>query len=162
MIYMTDIRNTNGTCPSCGKAVIGYSSAARDYGSPIRTCKGCGQQYLDSRYIELAVEPPAPRDFKAGAGLKIALLGLIIFVISGALTLSTISHHGYYSMKALLTMILSIVLILFGIIDAVRVKTGAKQKSLDRKRAESEQRLMDRSYARLLADLGYNVPDKYL
>ena len=159
---MTDIKSTYGKCPSCGKEISGYNPASRDYGSPIRTCRSCGQQYLDSRYIELAVEPPSPRDLSASAGLKIALIGLAMLAVSGVFTLYTINIRGYYYRKVMLVAVLSIVMIVFGIVDSVRTKTGAKQKSLDRKRAESEQRLMDREYARQLAALGYNVPDKYL
>lgn len=159
---MTDIQSTNGKCPSCGKPVSGYNPSSRDYGSPIRTCRSCGQQYLDSRYIELAVEPPAARDLTASTGIKIALMGLFILAVSGGFTLFTLHFRGYYYKKMLLVAILSLLVIGYGIIDAIRVKTGAKQKSLDKKRAESEQRLTDREYARQLADLGYNVPDKYL
>ena len=36
------------------------------------------------------------------------------------------------------------------------------KQSIEKKRADSEQRLSDRAYAQQLADLGYNVPDKYL
>ena len=35
-------------------------------------------------------------------------------------------------------------------------------RGIEKKRADSEQRLMDRAYAQQLADLGYNVPNKYL
>lgn len=159
---MTDIKETGGKCPSCGKAISGYNPASRDYGSPIRTCKSCGQQYLDTRYIELAVLPPAARDLTPKAGLKVALLGLVLFLAAGALTLNAIRSHGSYPAKGLIVFILSPILIIYGIIDSIRVKTGAKQKSLDKKREESEQRLMDRAYAQQLASLGFDVPDKYL
>ena len=48
------------------------------------------------------------------------------------------------------------------LIDIILIKTGAKEKSFEKKRRESEQRLCDSAYARELAGLGYNVPDEYL
>ncbi|MCR5599176.1 MAG: hypothetical protein K6G33_00315 [Ruminococcus sp.] len=159
---MAQIKPTNGNCPDCGKPISGYNASSRDYGSPIKTCKCCGQQYLDRRYIELAVEPPDPSDLSAATGLKMALIGLGMFAVSGGFTLFTIHFRGYYYRKMAFVAIASIVVMLFGIIDSIRTKTGAKQKSLDKKREASEQRLMDRAYAQQLADLGYNVPDKYL
>ena len=159
---MPQIQQTNGSCPCCGKPISNYNASSRDYGTPIRKCKCCGQQYLDRRYIELAVEPPDPRDLSAAAGLKIALIGLGMFVVSGGFTFFTIHFRGYYYRKMALAAILSVVVMIFGIIDSIRTKTGAKQKSLDKKKEASEQRLMDRAYAQQLAELGYNVPDKYL
>lgn len=159
---MAQILPTNGKCPYCGKEISGYSPAARDYGSPIRTCRKCNQNYLDSRFIELAVEEPAPRDLSATAGLKIALIGAAFFLASVGYTLFAIYSSGVYSLKVVIIAICGVVLLIYGIIDSIRVKTGAKMKSLEKKRALSEQRLMDKAYAHRLYELGYNVPEKYL
>ena len=159
---MTDINSNSGKCPSCGKPISNYNASSTDYGSPIRTCKCCGQPYLDSRYRELAIEEPWAGDLKASTGIKIALMGLFILVVSGGITFLTYHFKGYYYKKLAFVAVMSLLVIGYGIFDAIRVKSGAKQKSLDRKKAESEQRLMDRAYAQQLADLGYNVPNKYL
>lgn len=159
---MAQILPTSGKCPYCEKAISGYSSAARDYGTPIRTCRNCNQQYLDSRFIELAVEEPAPRDLSASTGLKVALFGAAGLIISVGFTLFTLFSRGEYYPKMILVSVMSVILIIYGIVDAIRVKTGAKMKSLDRKRDESEQRLMDKAYAHQLRELGYDVPEKYL
>ena len=159
---MTDIRSNGGKCTNCGKPISNYNASSTDYGSPIKTCKNCNQPYLDSRYRELAIEEPWPGDLKASTGIKIALMGLFIFAVSGGITFLTYHFKGYYYKKLAFVAILSLLVIGYGLFDAVRVKTGAKQKSLEKKREASEQRLMDKAYARQLADLGYNVPDKYL
>lgn len=159
---MAQILPTSGKCPHCEKVISGYSPAARDYGTPIRTCRNCNQQYLDSRFIELAVEEPAPRDLSVSTGLKVILLGAIGLIASLGLTLFSLSSRGVYSPKMIVVSAFSVFLIIYGIVDAIRVKTGAKMKSLDRKRYESEQRLMDKAYAYQLRELGYDVPEKYL
>lgn len=159
---MTDIQSTNGKCPGCGSPISNYNAASTDYGTPIRTCKHCGQPYLDKRYRELAFEEPWASDLKASTGIKTALMGLFILVVSGGITLLTYHFKGYYYKKLAFVAILSLLVIGYGIFDAIRVKSGAKQKSLDKKRAESEQRLMNKDYAQQLADLGYNIPSKYL
>ena len=159
---MTDIQSTNGKCPNCGKPISNYNASSTDYGSPIRTCKCCGQKYLDRRYRELAIEEPWASDLKASTGVKTALMGLVILAVSGGFTLFTLHFRGYYYKKMALVAILSLLVIGYGIFDAIRVKTGGKAKSIEKKRADSEQRLMDRAYAQQLADLGYNVPNKYL
>ena len=89
-------------------------------------------------------------------------MGLFILVVSGGITFLTYHFKGYYYKKLAFVAILSLLVIGYGIFDAIRVKSGAKQKSLDKKRAESEQRLMNKDYAQQLADLGYNIPGKYL
>ncbi len=156
---MAQILPTSGKCPYCEKAISGYSSAARDYGTPIRNCN---QQYLDNRFIELAVEEPAPRDLSASTGLKVALFGAAGLIISVGFTLFTLFSRGEYYPKMILVSVMSVILIIYGIVDAIRVKTGVKMKSLDRKRDESEQRFMDKAYAYQLRELGYDVPEKYL
>ena len=159
---MTDIQSTGGKCPSCGSPISNYNKASTDYGTPIRTCKRCGQPYLDRRYRELAFEEPWASDLKASTGVKTALMGLFILAVSVGFNLLTLHFRGYYYKKMAFVSILSLLVIGYGIFDAVRVKTGAKAKIIEKKRADSEQRLSDRAYAQQLADLGYNVPDKYL
>ena len=55
-----------------------------------------------------------------------------------------------------------IIMVIGSIIEIILILTGAKQKRFDKLKRESEDRLNDKSYAYILSDLGYNVPDKYL
>ncbi len=64
--------------------------------------------------------------------------------------------------KGVLSVFCGALIVIVGIVDAVRIKTGAKQKSLELKRAESEKRLSNLVYAYQLSELGYKIPEKYL
>ena len=57
------IRQTHGTCPYCNAVIKNYSLRAWFYGSPISTCKKCGNLYIDRRYHEMAVDDAAPDEF---------------------------------------------------------------------------------------------------
>ena len=57
------IRQTHGTCPYCNAVIKNYSLRAWFYGSPISTCKKCGNLYIDRRYHEMAVDGAAPDEF---------------------------------------------------------------------------------------------------
>lgn len=57
------IRQTHGTCPYCNAVIKNYSLRAWFYGSPISTCKKCGNLYIDRRYHEMAVDGTAPDEF---------------------------------------------------------------------------------------------------
>lgn len=159
---MDTIQTTNGSCPVCGKKISGYNASASYNGSPIRTCGRCNNLYLDRRYHELAAENLPENELKVSNGLKIFALGLVFLLLSGIFTLCTIYFSGYYYMKMIIIMVMSAVIMIFGIVDMIRTASGAKLRKLERERAESEQRLMNREYARQLAELGYNVPDRYL
>lgn len=159
---MDTIQTTNGSCPVCGKNIPGYNASASYNGSPIRTCGRCGNIYLDRRYHELAAENIPENELKVSKGLKIFALGLALLLFSGGFTLYTIYFSGYYYMKVMIIIVMSVVIMIFGIVDMIRTATGAKLRKLEKERTESEQRLMNRDYARQLAELGYNVPDRYL
>ena len=57
------IRQTHGTCPYCNAVIKNYSLRAWFSGSPISTCKKCGNLYIDRRYHEMAVDGAAPDEF---------------------------------------------------------------------------------------------------
>lgn len=159
---MDTIQATNGSCPVCGKNIPGYNANARYNGSPIRTCGRCNNLYLDRRYHEPAAENIPESELSVSKGLKIFALGLVFLLLSGGFTLCTIYFSGYYYVKMLIIIVMSVVIMIFGIADMIRTATGAKLRKLEKERAESEQRLMNRDYARQLSELGYDIPDKYL
>lgn len=159
---METIQTTSGSCPVCGKKIPGYNASASYNGSPIRTCAHCQNPYLDRRYHELAAENLPDNELSVSNGLKIFALGLVFLLLSGGFTICTIYFSERYYPKMIIIMVMSVVIMVFGIVDMIRTASGAKLKKLERERAESEQRLMNRDYARQLAELGYNVPDRYL
>lgn len=159
---MAKILETNGSCPYCEKKFNNYNASSCDFGSPVRKCRYCQHEYLDRRYHEIAVDGWNEASLNATNSLKVAGIGLIGFLVAGGLTAYTIYNEGYYMTKCVAAGILAFVIMIVGIIDFIRVKTGAKQRSIEKKKAESEERLKNREYALLLAENGYNVPDKYL
>ena len=158
---MENIPVTNGYCPHCGKKIWGYNQSSRDFGTPIKYCKHCRNPYLDTRYIELAVEGYNPNYLTTKKGFRILLIGIIGTVLAGGLNLLNY-YRGYYSVRGILCSVLALILILIGIVDIIRVKTGLKAKALEKKKAESAKRLQDKEYALTLKNCGYNVPQKYL
>lgn len=159
---MAKILETNGSCPYCKKRFSNYNASSSDFGSPIRKCRYCQKEYIDRRYHEIAVEGWNESSLNPMNSLKVAGIGLVGVLVSGGLTAYTIYTKGYYMMKGALAGILAFVVMIVGIVDFIRVKTGAKQRSIEKKKAESEERLKNREYAMILAENGYNVPEKYL
>ena len=158
---MENIPVTNGTCPHCGKNIANYNPSSHDFGTPVRRCKHCNGAYLDTRYIELAVEGYNPNYLTTKGGKRIFLIGLIGTLLAGILNLLNY-YNGYYSLRAILCCVLGVILMIIGIVDIIRVKTGLKGKNLAKKQEESIQRLKNKDYAVTLKNCGYNVPEEYL
>lgn len=158
---MDKILETNGSCPYCEKKFHDYNASSRDFGSPIRKCRYCKKEYLDRRYHEIAIEGYG-NSLNINRSLKIIALGLILFLVAGGLTAYTIYFKNYYMIKGVLSAFGGLLIAVIGIIDAVRIKSGAKQKSMELKMMESEKRLNNSEYAHQLSELGYIVPEKYL
>lgn len=159
---MDKILPTNGSCPYCGKKFHDYNASSTDFGSPIRKCRYCQKEYLDRRYHEIAVEGWNESSLNISRSLKVIAIGLVIFLVAGGLTAYTIYFKNYYMTKGVLSAFCGALIVIVGIVDAVRIKTGAKQKSLELKRAESEKRLSNPVYAHQLSELCYKIPEKYL
>ena len=162
---MAQIPVTNGTvCPNCGKRLPSSDSNQNKYlyGSPIRFCKKCKGAYVDKCYHEIAVDGFPPSEVSAKTGLKSALVGLIMSVASGGIFITEIMYSSRYHTIFPILVIAGIGMIIVGIIDSIRVKTGSKAKSLEKHRQESIQRLRDPNYAIQLKELGYNVPEEFL
>ncbi|MDE6725471.1 MAG: hypothetical protein K2J79_07690 [Ruminiclostridium sp.] len=160
---MAQIPVTNGTtCPNCGKRLSDSNQNKYLYGSPIRFCKKCKGAYVDKCYHEIAVDGFPPSEMSAKTGLKSALVGLIMSVASGGIFITEIMYSSRYHTIFPILVIAGIGMIIVGVIDSIRVKTGSKAKSLEKHRQESIQRLRDPNYAIQLKELGYNVPEEFL
>ncbi len=149
-----------GKCPHCGMNMGEYIESS-DYGSPVRTCRKCGGQYLDRRYHEIEIEGYGANALSVKRDGKIMLLGLAFFAAAFLLNFWT-TKSGYYSLRGRFIILIAGLMILFALADAIMIKTGIKEKRLEKKRLESAARLQNPEYAKTLAEFGYQVPDKYL
>lgn len=160
---MAQIPVTNGSCcPNCGKRFFDNNSNKYLYGSPIRFCKKCKGAYVDKSYHEIAVEGFPPSEMSAKTGLKSALVGLIMSVTCAGIFITELTYSSRYHAIFPIMAVMGIVMIIIGIVDSIRVKTGSKAKSMEKLRQESIQRLRDPNYALQLKELGYNVPEDFL
>ncbi len=160
---MAQIPVTNGTvCPNCGKRLSDSNQNKYLYGSPIRFCKKCKGAYVDKCYHEIAVDGFPPSEMSAKTGLKSALVGLIMSVTCAGIFITENTYSNGYHIIFPVLAVAGIGMIIVGIIDSIRVKTGSKAKSLEKHRQESIQRLRDPNYAIQLKELGYNVPEEFL
>lgn len=157
-----NLLRTGGNCPYCRTKILFYYENEWLYGSPVRTCKKCGERYVDERYHEIAVEGVAPGTLSA----KLDGIGMLvmsgIFLIAFLIHFYEVSNNSAYSLEPCVIMVIALLGILIFIIDSVRILTGAKAKKLAKLGRESEQRLQNWSYAKELEELGYVVPEKYL
>lgn len=149
-------------CPHCGKIVATRAANRYSYGSPLKNCRFCKENYLDPFFHELAAEPPAPNAFS----VKHKLIGMGLFAVFFAISfafhwLEVTYENSYHPMFAWLMVILAVGEILF-VAEIILIKTGFKERRTERLRKASEERLKNPVYARELARLGYPVPKKYL
>lgn len=149
-------------CPHCGKIVSTRAANQYRYGSPLKNCRFCKENYIDPFFHELAAEPPAPNAFS----VKHKLIGMVIFAVIFVLCFAfhwfeVTYEDGYHPMFAWLMVLTALGEIGF-VIEIVLIKTGFKERRTERLRRESEERLKNPVYARELARLGYPVPREYL
>lgn len=151
-----------GTCPQCGGKIPSYAANKRLYGSPIRICKKCGSRYIDSRYHEIALEGIQAYDLSAKPSLTFALTGLIVSGISAGIFYFEWNYQNYYHTLFPRVIPAGVIMILWGIVDAIRAKLGLKAKKMEKLRKESIERLSDKNYAHDLVAWGFYVPEEYL
>lgn len=158
------MQQTFGKCPYCGKSIsfLKYSQGEWKYGSPIRVCKKCGQKYIDKRYHEVAVDGINPDSFNMKKLGTCFAIGVVALLMSALFNAYTILLKDYFYLKVVGVGLIGIVMIVYSIIDFIRIKTGAKERQLAKRAEDSVNRLKDRAYAHELVSLGYNVPEKYL
>lgn len=152
-------------CASCGKRLLTYDNTSfRQYKSPVKQCKKCGAYYLDPRCHEIAIEGVPDAEFSVGSYIVLLIFGGLGLYrgmyLSDRHQLNT-PESAQWVLPTMLVL-MGIVLILGGIVEIIRIKTGAKARKYEKLRIESEERLQNRSYAYQLRDLGYPVPERYL
>lgn len=151
-----------GHCPHCGAKIPSYVADKWLYGSPLRTCKKCRNRYIDSRYHEIVLEGIRACDVSARPPLVYALTGLIIAAVSAGILYFEWNYQNYYHIVFLFLIPAGVLMILWGIVDAIRAKMGLKAKKMEKLRQESAQRLSDKNYAHELKARGFYIPEEYL
>ncbi len=152
-------------CSKCGKKLLSYNPPGFiRYKSPVKRCPSCNTRYVDPRCWEIAIQG-LPRDtFNIKSFLIMLVFGVLFLwrgiVLFGMRTLGA-PDNIQWLMPTTITLA-GIIMVIGSIIEIILILTGAKQKRFDKLKRESEDRLNDKSYAYILSDLGYNVPDKYL
>lgn len=152
-------------CPHCGKTVGRASSLdVNTYGCPLRTCPNCGKIYIDSHCKE-----PALYSYKEGGivscivhSIIVALFGaMAVFIVCGIVTAVTDSF--YKAIEPIVWIMLGAFIAFFAVNLVYEVK-HLKTSNEDALRAwkESDARLRNIEYARLLKDAGFKVPKTYL
>ncbi len=102
-----------GKCPHCGTNLGEYIESS-DYGSPVRTCRKCGGQYLDRRYHEIEIEGYGANALSVKRDGKIMLLGLAFFAAAFLLNLWT-TKSGYYSLRGRFIILIAGLIIFFAL-----------------------------------------------
>ena len=149
-------------CPHCGKIVATRPANYFRYGSPLKNCRFCKENYLDPYFHELVVEPPAQRKFDLTEKLIVMVVLAVVFGICAACywfeTTYTGGYHVFFPGFMWGTAAGEVV----SLAEIILVKTGFMDRRTERLRKESEERLKNPVYARELAKLGYPVPREYL
>ena len=147
-------------CPACAHR-NSENANTWCYGSPIRTCAKCGEEYLERRWREPAVEGFDPRTVNAGFYSKGLLVFIAFAVLAGAYTWYTIHFKGYYSMKMAMVCGLGVLGVVLCLVMLIGIKTGAVAKRQAPFMEQSIQRMHDPAYVRKLKAYGYRIPKEY-
>lgn len=149
-------------CPHCGKIVATRGANDYRYGSPLKNCRFCKENYLDPFFHELAAEPPEPNAFN----VKHKLTGMVM--LAGILAFCAVFYWFEITYMNTHHMMLPVLMALTGVgeiaflVEIVLIKTGVKERRTERLRAQSAERLKNPVYARELTRLGYPVPVEFL
>ena len=150
-----------GNCPKCGEKTK-ESCNLWVYGSPIRYCVRCKQEYLDKRWREVAIDGFDPRSTNPGLYLKATLgFGAAALALGGWLYYSINFMHSYNTIFVALAAICGIATVLF-LVMLIRNKMGVEDKINAASLAESRRRLQNPEYVRKLQEYGYQIPEEFL
>ena len=145
-------------CPACNQPYEKnfYSGKPKDeekirYGSPIKVCKYCGKEFIDSDYKEIALEGvPNKEDYQRFTK------GTILYTVL-SFVMAYFSWLFDFSVLPIIFIALGVIIIGSDIISYEK-----RLKHLEKETAASKERLSDPAYAMRLAQHGYKVPSHYL
>lgn len=144
-------------CKNCNYKLLKYENRQVLYKSPINTCKKCGEEYLDPRCRELAIEGIPESEFKMSKDLILLVIGGLIiwrgFYLIGMRMLGIPDYMQWILPSVIL--FLGFALVGIGIFDAISILTGLKKRKFERLLEESKNRINDENYVQKLQQLGY-------
>jgi hypothetical protein len=151
-------------CPHCGNTIDFLKlKGPKAYGTPLITCNKCNKPFIDKNIIEIAIDGIRPVDkMRIEPASFITLLMGCFSIYAGYLNI-TDSLNDDKSMSWLFFIIGGLFILgsLWSIIDHL-INYKKNQLMLQQMKLESEKRLSNYTYALLLKQAGFNVPDKYL
>lgn len=150
-----------GTCPKCGEKTREQSNTW-GYGSPIRFCPRCKQEYLDRRWREVAIDGFDPKSTSPGFYLKAFLLLVVVAAISGGWLYYTTHVKNYYSTLVVTVVIISVIGAVACLGLSIWIALGFAAKTNSHYLEESKRRLRNADYVRKLQAYGYVIPSEYL
>lgn len=145
-------------CPACNQPYEKnfYSGKPKPeekirYGSPIKVCKYCGKEFIDSEYKEIALEGiPNKEDYNRFTK------GTILYTVL-AFAMAYFSWLFDFGLLPFVFIALGLI-----IIGSDLVSYTKRQKHLEKEIMESKKRMENPEYALRLARHGYQVPVEYL
>ncbi|MCR5720698.1 MAG: hypothetical protein K6F84_09030 [Lachnospiraceae bacterium] len=143
-------------CPNCSRKLFSYEPGAQKYGSMVGMCKYCNSKYLDPRYKEAAITGIPKRELGYVGAVVLLLFGGFM-AWRGYSVLSNIDSYFDADMlrvRSWVFVILGILFVVAGLIEAIFVVTGLKKKKMEKIMAESVNRLKNESYVWDLVKLG--------
>lgn len=152
-------------CSQCGKTLLSYDNYHfRQYKSPVKHCKKCGNIYADPRCHEIMTEGIPADTFSYLSYFIMTIIGALIFyrgiVVSNQYQLNVPEQIQW--LLPSIFIIGGLIMVIGGIWELIYIKTGLKEKKFKKLTLESHERLLNKEYAHTLSELGYNVPEKYL
>lgn len=147
-------------CPKCGKKNT-EACNAWVYGSPIRNCKACNQEYFDNRWREIALEGVEPAT-KNPKFYLIATIACLVFTVACVIWLiADVRMMGSYPIKLAGCIFVGAIGTIGCFVIFLRIILGYEEKQNQKYYNESLQRMNDKSYVEKLISYGYNVPEQF-
>ncbi|MBP5281789.1 MAG: hypothetical protein J6Z22_04740 [Lachnospiraceae bacterium] len=150
-----------GKCGHCGETVKEKSNMWA-YGSPIRFCPRCKQEYLDRRWREVAIEGFDPKSTSPAYYVKAFFLCLACLAVSGGWTYYTVHYRNEYHTAMVALIIVSAIGAIGCLILSLGIALGFMKKGNEQYLQESERRMRDPEYVKKLQAYGYRIPEKYM
>lgn len=151
-------------CPYCNKVVSRENSLTKDSsGCPLRVCPNCGKTYIDTNCDEPALRPYKP--FGAVACIATAVAGGCFAGFGALLLIFAIGYFsGWYSVTSFHVWVSVAIGVAYCVFSFLFRYSNLKKENAEKLRLwkESESRLQNPEYARLLSRAGFPVPTKYL
>lgn len=157
-------------CPHCGHG-LAYGDDAKPrwiYGSPIRWCPFCHNEYLDKNYHEIAIDG-VPNN----ATKRITFFDTIRFIL-GLCVLGILCYFVFNLLVNLKTVKFSFLLFMvfiglggwcYQLLESPLYRFFKYQEmidSIEKEKQASEKRMQDPEYVQKLIANKYRVPEKYL